>query len=204
MSRGISNSYLVTTTTRPADQHGHVLRSRGDSRAVRQGQCRPLRVIVITQGHADHVGGWSQFVTPGIETIVQANHADVREYWRNSSPFSRRTASSGAATSPMSTGPIRPPEPVPTTTFFDSHALHLGGRSLSCIRRREAKQPTHRLCGCPRTGWSSPATSSAPCSATSPISTRRAATSIRSAHHLSSLGRPGHPSQPGKIDHGSR
>ena len=93
MSRGISNSYLVTT----AD--GDVLINTGMHFEAPEIERRfaavsnnPIRGIVFTQGHSDHVGGWSQFDGPGVETIAQANHADVREYWRSLQPFySRRT-----------------------------------------------------------------------------------------------------------------
>ena len=44
-------------------------------------------MITFTQGHPDHVGGWSLFNQPGVETIAQANHPDVREYWRHLHPF---------------------------------------------------------------------------------------------------------------------
>ena len=83
---------------RRADQHGHVLRGCGDQRRFAQVSTDPLRVIVFTQGHADHVGGWSQFDAPGIETIVQANHADVREYWRQAPALLHR--SNGKAVEP--------------------------------------------------------------------------------------------------------
>src|SRR5262245_57478657 len=88
MSRGISNSYLVTTSD------GDVLVNTGMyfeateiQRRFAKVSSHPLRVIVLTQGHSDHVGGWSQFDAPGIETIAQAHHADVREYWRRLQPF---------------------------------------------------------------------------------------------------------------------
>jgi len=47
----------------------------------------PRRIITFTQGHPDHVGGWSLFNGAGVETIAQANHHDVREYWRHLHPF---------------------------------------------------------------------------------------------------------------------
>ena len=60
MSRGISNSYLITTERgRPPDQYRHVLRGACDQGAVSKVSSGPLRVIVFTQGHPDHVGGWS-------------------------------------------------------------------------------------------------------------------------------------------------
>src|SRR5246127_1925935 len=81
MSKNIANSYLVTTPD------GDVLINTGTdfeaeeikARFSRVSQ-RPLRVITFTQGHPDHVGGWTLFNERGVETIAQANHGDVREY----------------------------------------------------------------------------------------------------------------------------
>ena len=130
MSKGISNSYLVTTPD------GDVLLNTGMYTEAEEIKRRfglvssnPLRVIVLTQGHADHVGGWSQLDAPGVETIAQANHANVREYWRRLQPF--YSTRSGRLWSRDVTGVDRsyqPPEPVVTTTFVDSHAFTLGGR----------------------------------------------------------------------------
>ena len=131
-SKGISNSYLVTT------RGANVLINTGMYNEAAEIQRRfaqvstdPVRVIVITQGHADHVGGWSQFDAPGIETIVQANHADVREYWRKLQPFyTARTAKLWSRDITNVDRSFRPPEPVITTTFFDSHAFTLGDRTF--------------------------------------------------------------------------
>ncbi|OHV30181.1 MULTISPECIES: MBL fold metallo-hydrolase [Pseudofrankia] len=131
-SRGISNSYLITTPD------GDLLINTGMYNEAKQIRDRferasgnPLRVIVFTQGHGDHVGGWSQLNEPGVETIAQANHATVREYWRRLQPFyTRRT---GRLWSRDITGVDRsyqPPEPVVTTTFLDRHAFTLGGRRI--------------------------------------------------------------------------
>ncbi len=131
-SKGISNSYLVTT------RGANVLINTGMYNEAAEIQRRfaqvstdPVRVIVITQGHADHVGGWSQFDAPGIETIVQANHADVREYWRKLQPFyTARTAKLWSRDITNVDRSFRPPEPVITTTFLDSHAFTLGDRTF--------------------------------------------------------------------------
>jgi glyoxylase-like metal-dependent hydrolase (beta-lactamase superfamily II) len=130
MSRGISNSYLVTT------DEGDVLINTGMyfeageiKRRFRAVSRSPLRVIVLTQGHSDHVGGWSQFDAPGVETIAQANHGDVREYWRRLQPFyTRRTMRLWARDVANVDRSYQPPEPVVTTAFIDAHAFALGGR----------------------------------------------------------------------------
>jgi alkyl sulfatase BDS1-like metallo-beta-lactamase superfamily hydrolase len=76
------------------------------------------------------VGGWSVFHQPGVETIAQANHPDVREYWRRLHPFYARRIMTlwGAFVDVDATSMELPPEPVLTTAFIDSHAFELGRR----------------------------------------------------------------------------
>jgi glyoxylase-like metal-dependent hydrolase (beta-lactamase superfamily II) len=131
MSNNIANSYLVTTP------EGDVLINTGTDFEATQIKARfarvstnPLRIITFTQGHPDHVGGWSLFNGPGVQTIVQANHADVREYWRHLHPFYLRRIATlwGAFMDVNAQAANLPPEPVLTTAFVDSHAFELGGR----------------------------------------------------------------------------
>ncbi|OHV74179.1 MBL fold metallo-hydrolase [Pseudofrankia sp. BMG5.36] len=131
-SKGISNSYLVTT---PA---GDLLINTGMYNEADQIRTRfaavsanPVRVIVFTQGHPDHVGGWSQLDAPGIETIAQANHPDVREYFHRLQPFfARRSRRLWNRDITRVDPTYQPPEPVLTTTFLDSHTFTLGGRRI--------------------------------------------------------------------------
>jgi len=75
------------------------------------------------------VGGWSQFDGPGVETIAQANHADVREYWRRLQPFyTTRTHKLWSGDLTNVDRSYQPPEPIVTTTFIDSHTFTLGDR----------------------------------------------------------------------------
>jgi len=133
MSRNIANSYLVTTPD------GDLLINTGTEFEAAEIKARfarvsdgPLRVITFTQGHPDHVSGWSLFSGPGVETIAQANHRDVREYWRNLHPFYVRRIMKlwGAFMDVESAAATLPPEPVLTASFIDTHAFELGGRRV--------------------------------------------------------------------------
>lgn len=131
MSKNIANSYRVTTPD------GDVLINTGTDFEAEEIKARfarastgPLRLITFTQGHPDHVGGWSLFHADGVETIAQANHGDVREYWRHLHPFyvRRIMALWGAFLDVETQAAQLPPEPVLTQAFIDSHAVELGGR----------------------------------------------------------------------------
>jgi alkyl sulfatase BDS1-like metallo-beta-lactamase superfamily hydrolase len=130
MSRGIANCYLVQTVD------GDVMINTGLHFEAPQTKARfdsvskaPLRQIVFTQGHPDHVYGWSQFNAPGVETIAQRNHTDVRWYWRTLHPFYVRRIMKlwGAVVEDIDVSDL-PPEPVLTTSFLDTHTLETGGR----------------------------------------------------------------------------
>ncbi len=130
MSRGISNCYLVTTPDGDVQVNTGIHWEAAEiKRRFERVSAGPLRVIVFTQGHSDHVGGWSLFDAPGVETIAQANHAVVREYWRRLQPFfSRRTEKLWGRDITNVDRSFQPPEPVVTTTFLDRHAFSVGGR----------------------------------------------------------------------------
>lgn len=136
MSRNIANSYLVTTTdgdlliNTGTDFEAAEIKSRF-SRASR-GQ---VRIITFTQGHPDHVGGWSEFAGEGVETIAQANHRDVREYWRHLHPFYVRRIMTlwGAFMDVESQAATLPPEPVLTDSFLDRRSIELGGRQVELL-----------------------------------------------------------------------
>ncbi|WP_068279497.1 alkyl sulfatase dimerization domain-containing protein [Aldersonia kunmingensis] len=133
MSRNIANSYLVTST------EGDLLINTGTVFEAAEIKARfdrvskgPLRAITFTQGHPDHVSGWHDFDQPGVRTIAQANHSDVREYWRRLHPFYVRRIMKlwGAFMDVESAAAMLPPEPVLTDSFIDSFEFDLGGRKL--------------------------------------------------------------------------
>jgi len=131
MSKNIANSYLVTSSD------GDVMINSGthfEAPAIKarfdKVSSGPLRVVTFTQGHPDHVGGWDWFNAPEVHTIAQANHGDVREYWRNLHPFYVRRIMKlwGAFIDVEATAAQMPPEPVLTESFIDSHVFEVGGR----------------------------------------------------------------------------
>ena len=80
MSPGLSNSYLLTTddgrivVNTGMGFEGQVHRANFD--AV---DSSPIRYIIFTQGHDDHVGGIDTMRDPGTEVVAQANW----RHWRD-------------------------------------------------------------------------------------------------------------------------
>ena len=131
-AKGVANAYLIRTGEGDVQINTGLASSAAEiKRRFSEVSPGPLRVIVFTQGHPDHVGGWSEFTGPGVETIAQANHAEVREYWRRLRPFyGRRTARLWGQFRPSAPENVYPPEAEVTTTFADRHAFSLGGRNF--------------------------------------------------------------------------
>jgi alkyl sulfatase BDS1-like metallo-beta-lactamase superfamily hydrolase len=145
MSRGVSNCYQVVT------RDGVLMVNTGSAFEIpwhtdrfTRAVGRPVRVIVFTQSHADHIGGWHAFNGPGVETLAQADYPSVRGYWNRLAAFYARrtqvlwgaqiqaqTRAAGAAAA--SAPPPQPPDPQPTRTFVDRHAFALGERSVELL-----------------------------------------------------------------------
>jgi alkyl sulfatase BDS1-like metallo-beta-lactamase superfamily hydrolase len=139
MSRGVSNCYQVVTGDGVLMVNtGSAFEAAAHAERFARAVGRPVRAIVFTQSHADHIGGWSAFAGPGVETIAQSDYFAVRGYWnRLARHYGRRTqtlwgalirAQAGAAAAAP-----QPPDPVPTTTFGDLHAFVLGGRAVELL-----------------------------------------------------------------------
>lgn len=128
MSKDVSNLYLVTT---PA---GSVLINTGIIYSAAENKRRfdavtekPIRKIVFTQSHEDHIGGWPTFNAQDVETIGQANLPFVRTQFRDLGK------AMGARSRRLWSGDQKRelterPEPVLSTTFHDSYDFELGGR----------------------------------------------------------------------------
>jgi alkyl sulfatase BDS1-like metallo-beta-lactamase superfamily hydrolase len=142
MSRGVSNCYLVGTGSGALLVNSGLPHEAKDHRDRFSRACdERVQVIVFTQSHGDHVGGWTTFNGPGVDTIVQRNFADVRGYWNRLAPFyGRRTAklwgSVAATRAPgarAGSAPVLPPDPVPTVTFDDTYSFTVNGMRVELL-----------------------------------------------------------------------
>jgi alkyl sulfatase BDS1-like metallo-beta-lactamase superfamily hydrolase len=128
LSRDISNAYRVLT---PAGDivvnTGIVFNAEENFRRLSAVSSNPVKKILFTQSHDDHIGGWKWFNTPETETIAQANFAHVRGYWRALGPAMMRRSRALWSRDQKKEMSERP-EPILTTTFQDSHRFELGGR----------------------------------------------------------------------------
>ncbi len=138
LSEGLSNCYLVVTP------EGRVVINTGmgfeapvhkrNFDAVDDG---PVRYIVLTQGHVDHVGGVDLFREPGTQVVAHAaNPAHQEDDARIAAFRARRSAFAFADAIARANDYIREhiggplaaqSRPVPTLSFQDSLHFELGG-----------------------------------------------------------------------------
>ena len=144
VSEGLSNSYLINTS------EGRIVVNTGmgfeapvhkrNYEAVNDG---PVRYILLTQGHVDHVGGVDLFKEEGTEVVSQAGNAahqadDVRiaqfRAARSAFAFSKVIAQSlRHMREEAGLGSIGQSTPEPTMTFDDRLEIELGGERLELI-----------------------------------------------------------------------
>lgn len=143
MSSGFSNSYLLTTDDgRVVVNCGMGFEGPLHRRAFDAVDRSPTRVIVLTQGHYDHVGGVDVFREGGTEVVAQADF----EVWRTDNErleqfrarnagfaFTDKVLAGVAITKSYGLRPGPQARPEPTTTFDDRLELTVGGRRLELL-----------------------------------------------------------------------
>ena len=143
-SPGLSNAYLLTTTD------GRVVVNTGmgfESQVHRANfdavDSSPIRYIIVTQGHYDHVGGLDTMRDPGTQVIAQANWRQWRDdnerlmsYRAGNSAFafSDRLAH-GIAAIQQRFGKRLPAQAAPTADIEvdDTLVLSVGGRTIELL-----------------------------------------------------------------------
>ncbi len=138
---GLSNSFLIVT------KEGRIVVNTGmgfeapNLKAKYDAISRaPIRYILFTQGHVDHVGGADTFREPGTELVAQANNPAcqrdderIARFRQQRSAFAFAEVLKKAAThQKLNANAKESPQakPAPTITFEDHLALSLGGLEL--------------------------------------------------------------------------
>jgi alkyl sulfatase BDS1-like metallo-beta-lactamase superfamily hydrolase len=144
LSEGLSNAFLLVTgagrivVNTGMGFEGPVHRENFD--AVDRG---PIRYVVFTQGHVDHVGGTDHFREAGTEVVAQvgnvahqADDARIGPFRARRSAFAFADAIAEANRAVRKSAPGAPSgqaRPEPTMTFRDRLKLELGGLQLELL-----------------------------------------------------------------------
>jgi alkyl sulfatase BDS1-like metallo-beta-lactamase superfamily hydrolase len=176
MSEGNSNAYLIQTSEGNIQVNaGMFYEAKVHERNFDAFSCDPVRYLILTQGHVDHVGGVAHFRTkhPGLEVIATVANEEHQLYDARLARFRRERSMFAFLEKTMdvldylkSVGineHAQQDRPVPDITFEDRFGLTLGGLELELIAVPGAETndsliiwlPQHRICftgnlfGCP-------------------------------------------------------
>ena len=152
----------------------------------------PVRYILLTQGHVDHVGGVDTFREPGTLLVAQANNPTCqadderihRFRVRRSQPYWAPAIAAADAfikSQPKDAAIPAQSQPTPDVLFDDRYDFDARRHAASSASRRPAaRRSTRRSSGSPSRGSRSSATCSARCSVTSRTWSRCAPTACGS------------------------
>jgi alkyl sulfatase BDS1-like metallo-beta-lactamase superfamily hydrolase len=136
LSQGLSNAYLlVTPAGRVVVNTGMGFEAPVHKRLFDAVDGGPVRYILLTQSHVDHVGGVELFREPGTEIVAQANNRACQADDERIHPF--RVAHSApffpAAVDRAEKNRHVQARPAPTITFADTYAFELGGLRVELL-----------------------------------------------------------------------
>ncbi len=164
LSEGFSNCFMFTT------REGRIIVNAGmgfEAPIHKQNfdsiSTDPIRYIILTQGHTDHVGGVDYYREPGTQVIAQAGNTEHQAYdarlgrfRADRSAFAFRDKLADAVHYVKQEVGAVPPQarPVPDITFEDKLELELGGLRLELLGIPGAETndslvvwlPEHRIC----------------------------------------------------------
>jgi alkyl sulfatase BDS1-like metallo-beta-lactamase superfamily hydrolase len=134
-SRGIGNSYLITTSD------GDVLVNAGTLADARRGHelfnqvsKGPIRYIILTQSHANQYGGLEIYKAEDNQVIAHRNYPGERRYSEMLNPHYRRGSRRIFGQITGSVASMVPTREVPPDVLIDDrHALELGGRQFDIL-----------------------------------------------------------------------
>ena len=143
LSEGFSNVFLITTDEgRVIVNTGMAMEAPIHKANLEAISTAPVRYIILTQGHVDHVGGVEHLREEGTEVVAQAGNPEHQAY--DSRLFGFRAARSAFAFEERlrdayqyvvrEIGPP-PPQAIPTPTilFEDTYTIELGGLRIELL-----------------------------------------------------------------------
>jgi glyoxylase-like metal-dependent hydrolase (beta-lactamase superfamily II) len=133
LSEGYSNSFLVVTPAgRVVVNTGMGFEAKIHKAYYDAVDSGPIRYIVLTQGHVDHVGGVDLFKQPHTLVVAQANNTEHQAYDARLAPFRQRRSSFAFAQAfalARGAGDAPPPvqsQPKPDVLFRERFHFALG------------------------------------------------------------------------------
>lgn len=165
----VASGYGLANVVMVATDEGLVILDTADSeesakkilKAFRKISDKPIRFIILTHMHPDHINGFNVFHSPGVEVIATADFPDSLRYQNSllgDHQMRTRATQAGQAEpghafllpiEPYKGVGIAPPDIRPTITFKDKYAFTLGGVRFELIHT-SGETPDHLAMWMPR------------------------------------------------------